>query len=73
MKTLTINISNEKYKRLKFISRQQDIGTDELIEKLLTRAIAEYDGQRRFLAFASSAKPNDGLWILIKMNKYFST
>ena len=72
MATLTIRIPNDKHNRLKQLAKYRHISVNKLIDELSTQAIAEFDSETRFRAFAARGDVNEGLAILDKLDKHFS-
>ena len=48
MSALTIRMSDEKYQRLKALSRHRKMSVNRLIDEMATQLLAEFDAQTRF-------------------------
>jgi len=53
MATLTIRIPDDKHRRLKALAQHRHISVNKLMEEFSTQAIAEFDSEMRFRAFAA--------------------
>jgi len=69
--TLTIQISDDKYRSLKALAKYRHISVNKLIDELSTQALAEFDSEVRFRAFAANADSAGGLELLDKLDSYF--
>ncbi|MES9898737.1 MAG: toxin-antitoxin system HicB family antitoxin [Sedimenticola sp.] len=72
MATLTIRIPDEKAGRLKALAKHRHVSVNKLIDELSTQALAEFDSEVRFRAFAASGDPDRGLELLEKLDTHFS-
>lgn len=68
MSALTIRIADEKYQRLKALSRRRRARVDRLIDEMTTSMPAELDAQTRFLLRAQrgAGKVERGIALLEK-------
>ncbi len=73
MATLTIRIPSDKHSRLKQLAKYRHISVNKLIDELSTQAIAEFDSETRFRALAARGDINEGLAILDKLDRHFSS
>ncbi len=71
MATLTIRIPDDKHNRLKDLAEYRHISVNKLVDELSTQAIAEFDSEIRFRAFAANGNINEGLEILDKLDAHF--
>jgi len=53
MSALTIRLPDEKYQRLKRLSKQRGTSVNRLIDELTTLALAEFDAETRFMIRAA--------------------
>ena len=72
MAILTIRIPDDKHNRLKDLAKYRNISVNKLVDELSTQAIAEFDSEIRFRAFAAKGDTNEGLAILEKLDEYFT-
>ena len=72
MATLTIRIPDDKHKRLKDLAKYRHISVNKLVDELSTQAIAEFDSEIRFRAFAANGDISEGLAILDKLDAHFA-
>jgi len=72
MATLTIRIPDDKHKRLKALARHRHISVNKLVEELSTQALAEFDSEIRFRAFAAQGDISRGLSLLDKLDDHLS-
>ena len=49
LSALTIRLADEKYQRLKDLSRRRRISVNRLIDEMTTQMLAEFDAETRFL------------------------
>ncbi len=68
MSALTIRIADEKYRRLKEISKQRHTSVNRLFDEMATLMLAELDAETRFLLRAErgQGKAERGLALLDK-------
>ena len=69
MATLTIRLPDDQHQRLKAIAKQRHVSVNKLMEKISTRAIAEFDSEARFRALAAAGDPARGLELLDKLDR----
>ena len=69
MSTLTIRRPNEQHERLKTLARQRGVSLDKLFEEFSTRALAEFDVETHFRAWAAKGDPQAGL---DKLERHFN-
>ncbi len=72
MATLTIRLPDDKHNRLKALAQYRQVSINKLIEELSTQALAEFDSEVRFRAFAACGDPTKGLKLLGKLDGHFS-
>lgn len=72
MATLTIRIPDDKHNRLKALAKHRHVSINRLIDELSTQALAEFDSEVRFRAFAANGDPARGLELLDKLDSCFS-
>lgn len=73
MATLTIRIPDDKHRRLKALAQHRHISVNKLMEEFSTQAIAEFDSEMRFRAFAAHGDIEQGLGLLDKLDTHFSS
>ncbi|HSW06878.1 ribbon-helix-helix protein, CopG family [Aquabacterium sp.] len=68
MSALTIRLPDDKYERLKELSKRRGTSVNRLIDEMATLLIAEFDAEARFLLRAEqgSGKAQRGLELLAK-------
>ena len=68
MSALTIRMPDEKYDRLKQLSRVRKISVDRLVDEMATIMLTEFDAETRFQMRAERGrgKPDRGLALLVK-------
>lgn len=68
MSALTIRLADDKYQRLKDISRRRRISVNRLIDEMTTLMLAEFDAETRFLLRAERGRKSTarGLGLLEK-------
>ena len=71
MATLTIRLPDDKHDRLKTLAKSRKISINKLFEEFSTQAIAEFDAETRFRAFAARGSTDDGLKILDRLDSHF--
>jgi len=71
MGTLTVRLPDDKHDRLKCLAAHRKVSINKLMEELSTQALAEFDSEFRFRAFAAAGKLDKGLDILDKLNSHF--
>jgi hypothetical protein len=64
MSTLTINLPDDQYERLRALAAHRGVSLDKLIEDFSARALAEFDVELRFRARAAKGDLEKGLAIL---------
>ena len=69
--TLTVRLPDDKHDRLKPIAAHRKVSINKLMEELSMQALAEFDSEVRFRAFAAAGRLDKGLDILDKLNSYF--
>ena len=60
MSALTIRLPDEKYARLKRLSKRRGTSVNRLIDELTTLALAEFDAETRFLIRARRGRGKVG-------------
>ncbi|OIP69461.1 MAG: CopG family transcriptional regulator [Oscillatoriales cyanobacterium CG2_30_40_61] len=68
MATLTIRLPDDKHFRLKALAESRGISINKLMEELSTLAIAEFDAQTRFQAWAMRGDVVQGLEVLDRLD-----
>ena len=71
MATLTIRLPDDKHNRLKALAQYKKVSINKLMEELSTQALAEFDSETRFRAFAAAGNKKSGLEILDKLDRHF--
>ena len=68
MSALTLRLPDEKYKRLKELSKKRGTSVNRLLDEMTTLMIAEFDAETRFLLRArrGRGKVERGLALLAK-------
>ena len=56
MSALTIRLADEKYQRLKDLSRRRRISVNRLIDEMTTLMLVEFDAETRFLLRAERGR-----------------
>jgi len=69
MSTLTINIPDTKYERLKKYAKSKEISLNKLFDEFTTIALTQFDAKTRFDIIASKGNSNRGLELLDKLDK----
>ena len=71
MSALTIRLADEKYQRLKDLSRRRRISVNRLIDEMTTLMLAEFDAETRFLLRAEHGRKKTarGLKLLQKARR----
>jgi len=71
MSALTIRMADEKYQRLKELSRRRHTSVNQLIDEMTTLMLAEFDAETRFLLRAERGrgKTKRGLALLEKAKR----
>ena len=69
MTTLTIRLPDDTSQRLKRLAASRGVSVNKLIEELSTAALAAYDAETRFRAFASGADRAAALDILARLDE----
>ena len=71
MATLTVRLPDDKHDRLKALAIYKNVSINKLMEELSTRALAEFDCEIRFRAFAAAGDTKKGLQLLDKLDAQF--
>ena len=71
MATLTVRLPDDKHERLKALALHKKVSVNKLVEELSTQALAEFDSEVRFRAFASTGNIQNGLDYLDKLDAHF--
>lgn len=69
MKTIKINISASKHKRLKQYAKEQRVSLNKLFDELATVALAQFDAKTRFTLMAAKGDTRRGMELLDKLDK----
>ena len=72
MGTLTVRLPDDKHDRLKSLAAHKKVSINKLMEELSTQALAEFDSEVRFRAFASVGSTKKGFDLLDKLDRHFS-
>jgi len=73
MGTLTLRLPDDKHDRLKSLAAHRKVSINKLMEELSTQALAEFDSEVRFRAFASVGRSEKGLDLLDKLDRHFKS
>jgi hypothetical protein len=73
MGTLTVRLPDDKHDRLKSLAAHKKVSINKLMEELSTQALAEFDSEVRFRAFASVGRPEKGVDLLDKLDRHFKS
>ncbi len=68
MSTLTIRLPDDTAERLKSLARARGLSVNKLVERMTYEAIASFDTETRFRAFAASADIPSALAILDRLD-----
>ena len=68
MSTLTIRLPDDQHERLKALAAHKGVSMNKLIEEFSARAIAEFDAETRFRAYAAAGDAHAGLAILDELD-----
>ena len=71
MKTITVNLPDDKHTRLKALAQYKKMSLNKLIEDISTQALVEFDSEVRFKAMAETGNIDKGLAILDKLDAHF--
>ena len=71
MKTITVNLPDDKHTRLKALAQYKKMSLNKLIEDISTKALVEFDTEVRFKALAATGNVDKGLAILDKLDAHF--
>jgi hypothetical protein len=73
MGTLTVRLPDDKHDRLKSLAAHKKVSINKLMEELSTQALAEFDSEVRFRAFALVGRPEKGVDLLDKLDRHFKS
>lgn len=73
MATMTIRIPDAKHQRLRRMAERQGISLNKLVEEWANVALAQHDTEARFRAMAARGDVRQGLALLEKLDKAFSS
>ena len=73
MGTLTVQLPDDKHNRLKSLAAHRKVSLNKLMEELSTQALAEFDSEVRFLAFAALGSPQKGMDLLDRLDRHFES
>ena len=73
MGTLTVRLPDDKHDRLTSLAAHRKLSINKLMEELSTQALAEFDSEVRFRAFASVGRTKKGVDLLDKLDRYFNS
>lgn len=68
MTTLTIRLPDDTAERLKSLARSRGLSTNKLIEELSARAVAAWDTENHFRAFAATGSAKQALAVLDRLD-----
>lgn len=68
MSTLTIRLPDDTAERLKLLARSRGLSMNKLVEELSAQALAVWDTENRFRAFAASGDVDKALTILDRLD-----
>ena len=71
MGTLTVRLPDDKHDRLRSLAAHRKVSINKLMEELSTQALAEFDSEVRFRAFASVGRTTKGFDLLDKLDRHF--
>jgi len=69
MSTITLQLPDAKYSKLKEYAKQQGISLNKLFDEFTTVALAQFDARTRFTIAASKGNTEIGLHLLDKLDK----
>jgi len=73
MSTLTIRLPEEKHARLRQLAKHRGTSVNKLVEEMATITLAEFDAETRFRALAARGSAEEGLALLDKLDKAFTS
>ena len=73
MGTLTVRLPDDKHDRLRSLAAHRKVSINKLMEELSTQALAEFDSEVRFRAFALAGGTKKGVDLLEKLDRHFSS
>lgn len=68
MSTITIRLPEDKHARIKQLARARKISVNQLLEDMVTAALAGHDAELRFRALAAMGSPAKALRILDRLD-----
>ena len=71
MATMTIRLPDAKHDRLRLLAERAGVSLNKLVEDWAGMALAQFDAETRFLAFAARGKAERGLVLLDKLDKAY--
>ena len=71
MGTLTVRLPDDKHDRLKSLAAYRKMSINKLMEELSTQALAEFDSEVRFRAYAATGDVERGMGLLEKLDRHF--
>jgi len=73
MMNLTIQLPDDKYRRLEELAKYRNTSMNLLMEEISTRTLIEFDAYTHFLSRAARGKVEKGLAILDQLDNHFGT
>jgi hypothetical protein len=72
MATMTIRIPDSEHERLRLLARTQGVSLNKLVEEWASTALAQFDAEARFRAWAARGSAKQGLALLDKLDTTFA-
>ena len=72
MSVLTIRLAEEKYVRLRSLTKSRGVSLNKLVDELVTVVLAQHDSEIRFRALAARGSKAKGLALLAKLDRAFA-
>lgn len=69
MRTLTIRLPDDTAERLKVLAKYQGLSVNKLMEELSVQAVASFDAESRFHAWAAQAERGAALAVLDRLDQ----
>ena len=69
MKTVEINISDSKHKRLNQYAKEQGVSLNKLFDEFATVALAQFDAKTKFTMMAAKGDAKRGMELLDKLDE----
>lgn len=68
MTTLTVQLPDETYERLRELAQHRGVAVNQLVEELAAASLAEFDAETRFRAMAAKGDSKKAMAILDKLD-----